>query len=164
MEKNITRIILFMEELLYDIQNKAHLTAINQDDGTNYISVGNMQVTEDDEVESQILRSIENAFAKVKNALAKYAIGLGDDRANIQMSKECDLELKLKLPKNHNNATGNLLNTAIHRYIVNSALSEWFSITNKEEAAIYASLAALNLEEMQEAIYKRVRPTRPNNE
>jgi hypothetical protein len=153
-----------MEELLYDIQNKAHLTAINSDDGTNYVSVGNMQVTEDDEVESQILRSIENSFAKVKNALAKYAVGLDDDRSNIQMSKECDLELKLKLPTNYNHATGNLLNTAIHRYIVNSVLSEWFSITNKEEAALYASSAALNLEEMQDVIYKRVRPTRPNNE
>ena len=66
------------------------------------------------------------------------------------------------MPSNFNPATNDTIGAALHQYIVNSAIGEWFTITDKADAADYLTLAAANLAEIREAINKRVRPTRSN--
>jgi hypothetical protein len=57
-------------------------------------------------------------------------------------------------------AKDNIAN-AIHQYIVNTAISDWFAITNKDDAAIYTALAESNIENLQQTMYKRMRPKKP---
>jgi hypothetical protein len=64
------------------------------------------------------------------------------------------------MPSNFNQATNDTISTALHQYMVNLAIADWFTITNKADAADYVSMAAANLQQIREAINKRVRPTR----
>ena len=66
------------------------------------------------------------------------------------------------MPPNYNNASNDTISTALHQYLVNSAIGDWFTITNKNDASDYITLAAANLEQLREAVNKRMRPTRTN--
>ena len=43
---------------------------------------------------------------------------------------------------------------------MNTAIAEWFTITNKTDASDYLTLAGANITQVREAISKRVRPSR----
>lgn len=70
------------------------------------------------------------------------------------------LVLSLIMPSNYNNATRDTINAALHQYIVNTAIGDWFTITDKADATDYFTLAGNNLETIREAANKRVRPVR----
>lgn len=50
---------------------------------------------------------------------------------------------------------------SLFSFFVTSITARWFAITNKEEAAGYATAAAAHIEDILRAIYKRSRPSRP---
>jgi hypothetical protein len=64
------------------------------------------------------------------------------------------------MPSNYNMATIDAITQGIHQYIVNTAVAEWFDITDKADASDYLSAAAANLNVIREAINKRERPIR----
>jgi hypothetical protein len=64
------------------------------------------------------------------------------------------------MPSNYNNATRDTIAAAAHQFIVNTAIGDWFAITNKADAADYIAQATANIVEIREAISKRVRPNR----
>lgn len=72
------------------------------------------------------------------------------------------LVLAFKLPSNFHNASVDSLGSGCHQYLVNRAISDWFVITNPEEAQMYASLSEEALETAKRALYKRARPVRPS--
>lgn len=65
------------------------------------------------------------------------------------------------MPGSYNKAANEAVVAAVHQYIVNTAIADWFVITNKPDAVEYANLAAVNITQLREALNKRVRPTRP---
>ena len=69
--------------------------------------------------------------------------------------------MEFKLPSNFNNASADSLGNGIHAYLVDNALAEWFTITNKNDAKDYVDHGAASLEVVKRALYKRSRPTRP---
>lgn len=71
-----------------------------------------------------------------------------------------NLTLTLVMPSNYNNSTRETVNAALHQYIVNTAVGDWFTITDKADAADYYTLAAANIETIREAANKRLRPVR----
>lgn len=71
------------------------------------------------------------------------------------------LILVFKLPSNYNNASADSLGSGIHSYLVDTALAEWFTITNKPDAESYIAHSSVSLEIVKRALYKRSRPTRP---
>lgn len=163
-KKNLT-ITLYMSELLYDVQNKTYLTGKSRSTGSNHEEVANMQANEDEENQNQILRSIGNAFSLLRTKLSEYI----DEQStssingnNILTSDEKDLNVTLVMPSNYNVASREAISTAMHQYIVNTAIGDWFTITNKSDASDYVTMSAANLEEIREAINKRFRPTRKN--
>jgi methionine synthase II (cobalamin-independent) len=162
MARKTVKITLYMSELIYDVENKTYLTGRSRDNGTNYAEVAHMQASDDEENGNQILRSIGNAFANLKTKLAEYIDDSETSTANnAQLSADSDLVLALSLPNNYNQATADNLGTALHQYIVNSAIGDWFTITNKADAADYIALAQANLDTAREAVSKRSRPSRP---
>ena len=162
MAKKIISITLYMSELIYDVQNKTYLTGRSRQTGTNHEEVANMQANDDDENANQIMRSIGNAFANLKTKLSEYINENGTSTNDKQLSSTGNLTLSLNMPPNYNNASNDTISTALHQYLVNSAIGDWFTITNKNDASDYITLAAANLEQLREAVNKRMRPTRTN--
>lgn len=162
MAKKTISITLYMSELIYDVQNKTYLTGRSRNTGDNHEQVANMQANEDEENQNQVVRSIGNAYANLKTKLSEYIEDSGATANNILLSASDNLQINLVMPSNFNPATNDTIGAALHQYIVNSAIGEWFTITNKADAADYLTLAAANLAEIREAINKRVRPTRSN--
>ena len=162
MAKKVIAITLYMSELIYDVQNKTYLTGRSRQTGTNHEEVANMQANDDDENANQIMRSIGNAFANLKTKLSEYINENGTSTNDKQISSTGNLTLSLNMPPNYNNASNDTISTALHQYLVNSAIGDWFTITNKNDASDYITLAAANLEQLREAVNKRIRPTRTN--
>lgn len=162
MAKKVIAITLYMSELIYDVQNKTYLTGRSRQTGTNHEEVANMQANDDDENANQIMRSIGNAFANLKTKLSEYINEIGTSTNDKQLSSTGNLTLSLNMPPNYNNASNDTISTALHQYLVNSAIGDWFTITNKNDASDYITLAAANLEQLREAVNKRMRPTRTN--
>lgn len=162
-KKSIT-ITLYLSEIVYDVQNKTYLTGRSRKTGENHEEVANMQANDDDEDANQILRSVGNAFATLKTKLSEYLVDNGTTANNVllNLNTSSTLTVALQMPSNFNAATNDTIGAALHQYLVNSAIGEWFTITNKADASDYVTLAAANLEEVREAINKRVRPVRTN--
>lgn len=162
MAKKVIAITLYMSELIYDVQNKTYLTGRSRQTGTNHEEVANMQANDDDENANQLMRSIGNAFANLKTKLSEYINENGTSTNDKQISSTGNLTLSLNMPPNYNNASNDTISTALHQYLVNCAIGDWFTITNKNDASDYITLAAANLEQLREALNKRMRPTRTN--
>ena len=160
MAKKIISITLYMSELIYDVQNKTYLTGRSRQTGTNHEEVANMQANDDDENANQIMRSIGNAFANLKTKLSEYINESGTSTNDKLISSTDNLTVSLNMPPNYNNASNDTISTALHQYLVNSAIGDWFTITNKNDASDYITLAAANLEQLREAVNRRMRPTR----
>lgn len=153
-------VTLKMSELLYEVRNKTWLTGQSRQNGQNFEEVANMQNNEDEEHVNQVLRSIGNAFSTLKVRLSEYIDSSQTTANDIQLTGLTDLSVTLVLPSNYNQATADAIALAMHQYLVNTAIAEWFIITNKTDAADYLTLAGANITQIREAISKRIRPTR----
>lgn len=156
-----------VKELMFDIMNKTFLTGqarrAEQKD-QNYEAASNMQASEDDDNSYQLRRSIVNAFASLKSLLGEYLDEnktTTDNKIPETVDDDGQLTLAFKLPSNYNNASADSLGSGIHAYIVDVAVAEWFTITNKPDAQDYLNHSAVSLENVKRALYKRSRPTRP---
>lgn len=159
-KKNLT-VTLVMTEILYDVENKTYLTGRSRGNGQNFEEVAAMQASEDDEERNQILRSLGNAFASLKVRLGEYLDETKTTANDVLINASSNLSLALQMPSNFNQATADSIANAAHQFLVNTATAEWFTITNKNDAADYVNLANGNITQIREAINKRVRPVRP---
>lgn len=161
MDRSNVTITLYTSELIYEVQNKTYLTGRSRHNGNNHEEVANMQANDDDENLNQLLRSIQNAFSTLKTKLSEYIVSNASAGDNEMISDEQEeLRLTLTMPTNYNHATVETISAAVHQYVVNIAIGDWFTITNKNDASDYLTLAASNLELVRESLNKRVRPTR----
>lgn len=160
MAKKTITITLYMSELIYDIQNKTYITGRSRQTGNNFEEVANMQANDDDENANQIVRSIQNAYGLAKSKLSEFIEESETTGSNELISSEDNITVTLKMPGNYNESTVESISSAVHRFIVNTAVGEWFSMTNKADAADYFNLATGCITDIREAINKRVRPTR----
>ena len=166
--KKTLTVIQEVKELIYDIQNKAYLTGqAREAGGMGYQAASNMQASDDDENSYQIRRSLANAFSSLKSLLGEYLNEdktTSDNLVNKEIDNDGQLSLEFLLPPNYNNASADSLGNGIHAYLVDMALGDWFTITNKEDAQTYISHSAVSLETVKRALYKRSRPERPRYE
>lgn len=166
MEKKKTIVVtLESKEIKFDVMNKSHLTGQARNaEGKDYRATAYMQASEDDEHAYQLLRSISNAFSHLKVELGEYLHEDGstsNNRINKTVEDGGKLTLCFLLPSNFNNSACDSLGGMLHEYIVDRTLSEWFVITDKQDAQDYANLATDALNQAKQALYKRERPTRP---
>ena len=166
--KKTLTVIQEVKDLIYDIQNKAYLTGqAREAGGMGYQAASNMQASDDDENSYQIRRSLANAFSSLKSLLGEYLNEdktTSDNLVNKEIDNDGQLSLEFLLPSNYNNASADSLGNGIHAYLVDMALGDWFTITNKEDAQTYISHSAVSLETVKRALYKRSRPERPRYE
>lgn len=150
-----------IKELLYDIMNETYLRGRTIQNGENHKEVASMYASKDDENLDKLLRSIKKGFAEVKTELAEYLDEDGTTTDNSRYDGESDLELNLTMPSNFNEAATTGVGEAIHDYLKNTAIAEWYMVTNKADAEQYVALAQKSLVSIQQAVSKRSRPKRP---
>jgi hypothetical protein len=161
MAKKSVTISLKMSELINDIHNKTYLTGESRKDGTNHETVAHIKSNDDEEDMDQLLRSIKNAYANLKTKLSEFIVDSTTTKAdNTAISEDSTLSFALTMPSNYNLSTAETVAEAAHQYIVNNAIADWFSITDKADAEDYVNMATANLTIIIEAINKRVRPTK----
>jgi len=161
MAKKLLSVTLYMSELIYDVQNKTYLTGRSRYSGDNHEFVANMQANDDDENANQVIRSIGNSFATLKTKLSEYLSEEGTTADDRQVDGETNFTIALYMPSNYNRATRDTIAAALHQYIVNNSIADWFIITNKGDASDYVALANACIQQIREALNKRVRPERP---
>ena len=155
-----------VKELMYDIMNKAYLTGEARKFGgeKSYEASSYMEASEDNENSYQLRRSLANAFSSLKSLLGEYLDEdktSSNDRIPTEIDNDGQLVLAFKLPSDYNGASGDSLGNGIHAYLVDMALYEWFTITNKADAQDYLNHSTASLETVKRALYKRSRPNRP---
>lgn len=164
-QKKTIKVTLESKEIKFDVMNKSHLTGQARNaEGKDYRATAYMQASDDDEHAYQLLRSISNAFSHLKVELGEYLHEDGstsNNRINKTVEDGGRLELSFLLPSNFNNSACDSLGGMLHEYIVDRTLSEWFVITDKQDAQDYANLANDALDRAKQALYKRERPQRP---
>lgn len=157
--KSPVNITLSIDELVYDVRNITHLTSRSRDNGENYVAAANIQLDDRAENHNQLLRFINNAFAALKNLLAEYLEQQDNDSDN--STDDSNITFTLQMPANFNQAVTSTITHACHQYIVNMAVADWYTITDKADAAEYYSAAAASIQSLKEALTKRKRPQRP---
>ncbi len=159
-KKEVTATIK-IDWLLYDIMNETFLRGRTIQNKENHKEVASMFASEDEENREKILRSIKKGFAEVKTELAEYLDEDGTSTDNSHYDGSDDLSLKLQMPSNFNEAATTGVGEAIHDYLKNTAIAEWYLVTNKADAEQYVALAQKSLVSIQQAVSKRSRPKRP---
>lgn len=162
MAKKTGTITLYVSELIYDIRNKAYLTGKSRKNGENHEEVANMQASEDEEDENQILRSIQSATGELRNFMSEYMSETSENDDNIWLDKTKNktITFTINMPSNYNQATMKTISSAAHDYVVNKSVSDWLLITDKNDAGDYLSKANVNAATIREALSKRVCPSR----
>lgn len=153
-----------MSWLLYDIMNETSLrgrTILNRD---NHKEVASMFASADEENREKILRSIKKALSEVQTELSEYLNEENTEADNGHCDGSSDLVLRLDMPGNFNEATTQAVVEAIHDYIKDSALAEWYQVTNPGEAEKYAAIAAVAMRNIQKSASRRRRPQAPSND
>jgi hypothetical protein len=159
-KKEITATIK-IDWLLYDIMNETFLRGRTIQNKENHKEVASMFASADEENREKILRSIKKGFAEVKTELAEYLDEDGTSTDNSHYDGNTDLTLNLQMPSNFNNAATAGVGEAIHDYLKNTAIAEWYMVTNKADAEQYVAMAQASLASILEAVSKRSRPKRP---
>lgn len=164
MKKEIV-VTLETKELKYDVMNRSHLSGeVRGADGKDYRRAAYMQTSGGDMSAYRIMRSICNASAHLKVELSEYLQEektTSNNRIARVVEEDGQIKLTLLMPSNFDNSACDGLGKTLHEYIVCRALSDWFLITDKEDAQDYIGLAAEALNGVRQALYKRVRPERP---
>lgn len=165
-KKQIVTVYQDVKNILYDVRNKAYITGNSRkaSGAANYEAGSKMQASEDTEEDDQLKRSLTTYFTGLKSKLGEY---LDEDTTTTNnlitqiIEDEEILQLAFRLPTNYNNASADALGAGIHAYLVDMVLADWFTITNPQDVKSYIDHAAVQLEDVKAALYKRSRPTRP---
>lgn len=160
LKKNVTATI-DIAWLLYDIMNDTFLRGRTLQNDSNYKEVASLFASEDEENREKILRSIKKGFAEVKTELSEYLSEDGRATDNANITGEDNLILRLTMPGNFNEAATAGIAEAVHDYLKNRTIGEWYLLTNKNDADTYFTLAGSSMENIRKAVSRRARPRRP---
>lgn len=149
--------------LLFDIMNETFLRGRTIQNRDNHKEIASMFASEDEENREKILRSIKKGFAKVQTELAEYLNENGTTTDNSHYDGSHDLVLNLTMPSNFNEAATTGVGEAVHDYLKNMAIAEWYLVTNPTDAEKYVALAQTSLADVVQAVSKRSRPKRPTD-
>lgn len=161
-EKKSVTATIKIDWLLYDIMNETYLRGRTIQNKDNHKEVASMFASEDEENREKILRSIKRSFAEVQTELGEYLNENGTVTDNNHYDGSTDLVLNLTMPSNFNEAATTGVGEAVHAYLANTAIADWYIVTNKGDAEQYYALAAKSMELIRQTVSKRSRPTRPN--
>lgn len=185
MAKQTMEIKLYMSELMYNVQQEAHLVGESMRTDENGEQAALVQEVTD-EKKDIVLRSFGESYARLRNELSEYLVEsnrygdnllIPEERAKIKhqlifgykgqppavdetKKEDNTLFLMVRVPMNFNLAVRDDVANAMHSYMVNSALADWFGITASGQSTQYAQKAQEDMMELRSAMNKRIRPAR----
>ncbi len=176
-------ITLYKSELIYDVQNKVHLTARSRAHAQGPALTANMQVNDAEEEQNRILRSLGDAFNRMLSRLSPYYCSIPEQKQapspcpseqacgpkapdevyladNIMMGagKNREFTVPLTMPDNFNEVFTGAVTSSLHGYLVNTAVAEWFLLVSPADAAIYGQAAELEIERARVSLHARIKP------
>lgn len=161
-KKSVTATIK-ISHLLYDIMNETFLRGRTIQNKDNHKEIASMFASADQENRTKILRSIKKGFAAVQTELAEYLDEDGTTTDNSRYDGTHNLELRLSMPSNFNNAATAGLGESVHDYLKNLTIAEWYMVTDKADADQYFQMAQASMAAISYAASKRSRPTLPTD-
>lgn len=164
----ILTIRLKTSDVIYDIRNKAWLTARARDNGTNFKQVAFLKPDNEGGDMSQLRRSVTSAWNALLKLFAEYIpasekLPEEDFVASSVIDERMEfLEQTLCLPNNYNEQTRQMLVDIVHKYLVDCALGEWLRLNVMSDADKFLAEAAAHYNEVWAMLGARVRPERPD--
>lgn len=183
MAKQTIFIKLYIQEILYDILQKAY--SIGDILSTDENAEQAAKIQELDEGNRNILlRSIGGTIANLRSHLSEYLVDDGNNADDILFTElrqkmaeglafgyagkpatsdgteDNNIMFLLRVPMNFNPAAKEDIAQAAHSYIVNTALTEWLAISSPANVEYYSGRANADLVRLLTAINKRIRPAR----
>ena len=152
------------KELVFDIKNTAAVYAdsISSSVADSH-SIHNIYDVGEDGNRDKLARILDSAVEDCNEMLFRYTkmkmLGGGFD-SNELISGDTNITINLSLPSNYPLALKDALTSSIHDYIINTALMDWFIITNPNESKTYAELSVLAIKNLHEVFNRRERPRR----
>lgn len=73
-------------------------------------------------------------------------------------------QVTLNLPQSFKASLMDSIGSCLFSFIVTSILAKWYAIANKEDASSCAASASAYLDSVRQALYVRVRPSRPQHD
>lgn len=159
-QKKSINIEIILDELVFDILNETYLRGRSLRNADNHKEVASLQASMDEEDHDKIMRAIKKGYSEIKIELAEYLNETANTTDNKLIADDGVLEINLAMPSNYNESATVGLGEAIHNYIKNIAVADWYLVTNKAESTDYLTLAAASLVNVQQSLTKRSRPQR----
>lgn len=168
--KNLLKIQLNGNDLLYDVQVKTYLVAQGATSDSPETRSA-IQVDDTETSDAQIRRSLDVAYAALCRSIPEYLMPGDYDVAGGgcivvdggTCSGDCgcngDYIFSLHMPENFNRNMLSTAASAAHTYMVHSAVAEWFLLTRRQEAEVHASIANGAFKEFRTSLDERSRPT-----
>lgn len=157
MAKKSVTIIIHRNELLYDIQDKTHQSSKIKEDAR---VADRVQSTDDESRLSLARRSLNAALSDMRAALSEFSPEGDLSSSNTLPPKDGDVSLVLSLPTNYNDGVTEGVTAALHRYVTNLSLYEWYTVTDPQAAPPYAAQAAVDMLDVRRLLLTRKRPER----
>lgn len=159
---------IHVPDVLYDIRNKAWLTARARDTGNNYKQVAYMKPDSEGGDSAQLLRAVTSAWRRLKPLFAEYLQpGESDTQDDAYVATasvvdaQDDLTELLYMPETFNEAVCDTVVDTIHKYLVSRSLGEWMRLNVAADADTYLSEAEVFYQEIWASLGQRIRPSRP---
>lgn len=159
-QKKLININIILDELIFDILNETYLRGRSMRNADNHKEVASLQASMDEEDHDKIMRAIKKGYSEIKLELAEYLNETANISDNRLIADNGVLDIRLAMPSNYNESATIGLGEAIHNYIKNVAVADWYLVTNKAEASDYLTLANVSLVNIQQGLTKRSRPQR----
>lgn len=144
--------------LLYEIENETWLRGRSVAGKEK----ADIRITPDPGVKERVFRSLQSAYTEIENLLGEYLRGQRNDRTNELWQHNKDISIRLWLPDNYETSSIDSVTQSIHSYLRDKSVADWYSITNVEEAKLYASRAEQASITLRESISRRRRPRPPH--
>lgn len=153
------RIALRRHDLVYDVANVAFITADAMPDAP---ARSHVQDAATDGNVDVVVRSLTRAHGELVHALSAYTAACTEHDLEVTTAPLPMEEyvLRLRVPPGFSAPVADAVAAAAHSYMVNTALADWFGITKKDEAELYAARAREELEKVKRYLNARVHPVR----
>lgn len=161
-----TEIVVEVRELLYDIRNKSWQLGrtMEASDYGSYERASNIQLTSDPEEDYEVKRGLAMAYGELRSLLNEWladrCLSWTDNKLEDELEDEGQLRIELELPGNYRREALGGLGNAVHSYLVDRGLYNWFLLTEPAEAGQYLERSMRTGEMILGMMYKRERPKR----
>lgn len=155
------KVTLKRDELLYDINSITFFTGRSRRSGDNDEWVADMQSGEEEaDLVGRFMQNAAESLRPLLSSVLKQDPSVNEADETVAALRTDDFVFELELNDNFDLNQSAAVSTAMHEYIVNRTVSDWFGIANPNEMKIYFDRAELSADKIRRALHRRIKPVR----